>query len=120
MSNALTRHFGLGLTLAASMVLTAGQGARTVPSLQVAETTIADIHKAFKSGKLTARQVTQAYLDRIEAFDKNGPKINSIITINPNALADADKLDAQYRQSGFAGPLHGIPVLVKDEIDTAG
>ena len=83
------------------------------------ETTIEDIHTAFKSG-YTARQLVQAYLDRIAAYDKQGPTINSIITLNDRALEDADRLDAAYRASGVVGPLHGIPILVKDEIDTAG
>ena len=87
---------------------------------QIMETSIDDIHAAFKSGKLTARQLVQGYLDRINAYDKQGPTINSIITLNPNALEEADKLDAAYKRSGFVGPLHGIPVLVKDEIDAAG
>jgi Asp-tRNA(Asn)/Glu-tRNA(Gln) amidotransferase A subunit family amidase len=87
---------------------------------QVAETTIDEIHAAMKSGKLTARQLVQAYLDRISAFDKKGPALNCIITLNSRALEDADKLDAVFKRSGLLGPLHGIPVLVKDEIDTAG
>jgi Asp-tRNA(Asn)/Glu-tRNA(Gln) amidotransferase A subunit family amidase len=69
---------------------------------------------------LTVHQLVQAYLDRINAYDKRGPTINSIITLNPHALDEADKLDAAYKRSGFVGPLHGIPVLVKDEIDAAG
>src|ERR1051325_1877150 len=87
---------------------------------QVMETSIDDIHAAMKAGRLTAHQLVQAYLDRIAAYDKKGPMINAIITLNTNALADADKLDSAYKQSGFVGPLHGIPVLVKDEIDVAG
>src|ERR1700687_2117749 len=87
---------------------------------QLMETSIADIHAAYRAGKLTAHQLTQAYLDRIDAYDKRGPAINAIITLNPHALEDADRLDAAYRTSGFVGPLHGIPILVKDEIDTAG
>lgn len=86
----------------------------------VLETSIEAIHAAYKSGKLTARQLVQQYLDRIHAYDQQGPKINSIITLNPTALEEADKLDSQYKKSGLVGPLHGIPVLVKDEIDTAG
>ncbi|HWN52435.1 MAG TPA: amidase family protein [Xanthobacteraceae bacterium] len=89
-------------------------------TFQIMEATIDDIHAAFKSGKLTARQLVQAYLDRIAIYDKRGPNINSIITLNDNALEDADRLDAAYRASGLIGPLHGIPILVKDEIDTAG
>lgn len=94
---------------------------QTAPAnFQVLETSIDDIHAAMKAGRLTAHQLTQLYLDRIRAYDKQGPKINAIITLNPNALADADRLDAAYRASGFVGSLHGIPVLVKDEIDAAG
>src|SRR3984893_368087 len=89
-------------------------------TFQIMEATIDDIHAAFKSGKLTARQLVQAYLDRIAIYDKRGPNINSIITLNDNALEDADRLDAAYKASGLIGPLHGIPILVKDEIDTAG
>ena len=68
---------------------------------------------------MTARQLVQMYLDRIDAYDKNGPTINSVININPKALEEADKLDAAMR-SGFVGPLHGIPVVLKDMIDVAG
>src|SRR5712691_6414690 len=87
---------------------------------QIMETTIGQVHAAYKSGKLTARQLVEGYLDRIKAYDQQGPKINCIITLNPRALEEADRLDRQYRQSGLTGPLHGIPILVKDEIDTAG
>src|SRR5262249_37080202 len=64
--------------------------------------------------------LVQGYLDRISAYDQQGPKLNAIITINPRALEEADRLDAQYKSSGPVGALHGIPILVKDEIDTAG
>jgi Asp-tRNA(Asn)/Glu-tRNA(Gln) amidotransferase A subunit family amidase len=96
------------------------QSKRPDRQFQVVEKTIDDIHAALKSGKLTVHQLVQAYLDRIEAFDKRGPALNCIITLNSKALEEADKLDATYKRSGMAGPLHGIPVLVKDEIDTAG
>src|SRR6516165_3530571 len=92
----------------------------TAPPFQIMEATIDDIHMAFRSGRLTARQLVQGYLDRINAYDKQGPNINSIITVNPNALAEADKLDAAFQVSGLVGPLHGITILVKDEVDTAG
>ena len=92
---------------------------RAVP-FQIMEATTEDIHAAFKSGRLTARKLIQGYIDRINAYDKAGPNINSVITINPNALEEADKLDAAYKKSGLTGPLHGIPVLVKDEVDTVG
>src|ERR1700726_4737783 len=87
---------------------------------QIMEASIEDIHTAFRSRRLTARQLVQGYLDRISAYDKQGPNINSVIALNPNALAEADRLDAAFRTSGLGGPLHGIAILVKDEIDTAG
>jgi len=104
----------------ASLVGSARLIVAQVPPFQVMETSIDAIQAAYKSGRLTAHQLTQLYLDRIAAYDKKGPMINAVISINPNALADADKLDAAYKASGPVGPLHGIPVLVKDEIDTAG
>ncbi len=84
------------------------------------ETTVGDIHTAFKSGNLTALQLTQMYLDRIQAYDKEGPKINCVITINPQALSDAANLDAAYKSGGPVGPLHGIPILLKDQMDVTG
>ena len=87
---------------------------------EVMETTIDQVHAGYKSGQLTAHALVQLYLDRILAYEQNGPMINSIITLNPKALNDADQLDAQFRKSGFVGPLHGIPILVKDEIDVVG
>jgi Asp-tRNA(Asn)/Glu-tRNA(Gln) amidotransferase A subunit family amidase len=89
-------------------------------TFQIVEASVAQIHDGYKAGVLTARALTQQYLDRIEAYDKRGPTLNSIITINPRALEDADRLDAQFKKSGLVGPMHGIPILVKDEIDTAG
>ncbi|MDA2933948.1 amidase family protein [Acidobacteria bacterium AH-259-D05] len=84
------------------------------------EATIEDIHDAYKSGQLTSRRLVQLYLDRIEAYDKNGPKINAIITVNPKALEEANKLDAAFKRSGPVGPLHGIPIILKDQIDAKG
>ena len=87
----------------------------------VMEATIEDIHQAYRTGTLTARQLTQMYLDRIEAYDKNGPMINSVITINPKALEEADRVDAEFKRTGnLMGPLHGIVILVKDQIDVGG
>ena len=87
---------------------------------KVQETTIADVHAAYARGVLTARQLVQAYLDRIEAYDQKGPSINALISINPLALQQADALDAAFRQSGPVGPLHGIPIIVKDQINVVG
>src|SRR5258706_5152119 len=110
----------LAAALSAGLSLGHAQERKDGAPFHVMETTIDDIHAAFKSGKLTTRQLVQGYLDRIAAYDKQGPNINSIITLNDRALEDADRLDAAYRASSLIGPLHGIPVLVKDEIDTAG
>lgn len=94
-----------------------------VPAAQAAypveEATVAQIHAAYLAGKATAREVTQAYLDRIAAYDKAGPYLNSLITVNPTALEEADRLDAALAAGGaLTGPLHGIPVIVKDNLDT--
>src|ERR1700682_1091864 len=111
----------LASVAAVSIAMLSAQSGKDKPRpFEIVETSVDQIHAAYKSGKVTARQLVQAYLDRIHAYDQQGPKINAIITLNPKALEEADRLDAQYRSSGFAGPLHGIPVLVKDEIDTAG
>jgi amidase len=87
---------------------------------EIVEATIEDVHAEYKAGRLTARLLVRAYLDRIEAFDRNGPKINSVISINPKALEEAEALDAAYKKSGPVGPLHGIPVVLKDQMDVAG
>jgi amidase len=89
-------------------------------AFNVVETTVADIHTAYKAGTLTARQLVQMYLDRIAAYDKKGPTINSIISLNPKVLEEADRLDAAFKTSGFVGPLHGIPVIMKDQADIKG
>src|ERR1700676_2461046 len=82
------------------------------------EATIDGIHAAMRSGLLTCSQLVQAYFDRIAAYDQAGPKLNAVQNINPNALALAGKLDAALRTSGLVGPLHCIPVLMKDEVNT--
>ena len=94
--------------------------AKPTAPFNLLEATIDDIHSAYKSGQLSARQLVQMYLDRIEAYDKKGPAINAIITLNDHALNEADQLDAKFQASGFVGPLHGIPILIKDQADTKG
>ena len=88
------------------------------PAFDVVETSIVEIHAAMKAGELSARTLVNAYLARIEAYDKQGPALNAIVTINPYALARADELDQAFEASGLTGPLHGIPVIVKDNYDT--
>lgn len=83
------------------------------------EATIADLRAAMASGALTSRSITEAYLERIERADKRGPAVNSIIEINPDALAIAKRMDEERRGGHVRSPLHGIPMLIKDNIDTA-
>jgi amidase len=84
------------------------------------ETTIAEVQAAYKSGATTTTQLVQAYLERIEAYDQKGPKLNVVIFLNPKAMQEAAALDERFRTTGkFVGPLHGIPVLLKDNINTS-
>jgi amidase len=88
-------------------------------SFELEETTIADLQKAMQGGKLSSRSITEKYLGRIVDIDRHGPNINSVIEMNPDALAIAEALDKERKAKGARGPLHGIPVLIKDNIDTA-
>jgi amidase len=88
--------------------------------LSTHEPTIADIHAAIRSKDLTCRQLVQMYLDRIQAYDKRGPALNAIVVVNSSALTTADELDARFARSGFVGPLHCVPMIVKDNYDIAG
>jgi amidase len=88
------------------------------PVFHIDETTIAEIHAAFRSGSLTCRALVEHYLRRIDAFDKNGPALNAIVMTNPGALKAADDLDRRFARSGPVGPMHCIPVLVKDNYET--
>ena len=82
------------------------------------EVTLAALQSGIKSGAFTARSIAEKYLARIGSIDKHGPTLNSIIELNPDALAIADALDHERRVKGPRGPLHGIPVLIKDNIAT--
>ena len=84
-----------------------------------AEATIADLQEQMKSGKLTSAALTAANLQRIAEVDQAGPKLHAIIELNPDALAIAAQLDAERKAGKVRGPLHGIPVLLKDNIATA-
>jgi Asp-tRNA(Asn)/Glu-tRNA(Gln) amidotransferase A subunit family amidase len=86
---------------------------------RVEEATIADVRAALRERRLTCRELVTAYLRRIEAYDRNGPGLNAVVVVNPDALAVADSLDARGG-SAAPGPLHCVPVLVKDNFETAG
>jgi amidase len=83
------------------------------------EISIAELQDGMRSGKYTARSLAQKYLERIEAIDRQGPSLHSIIELNPDALDIADALDRERKVKGERGPMHGIPVVIKDNIDTA-
>jgi amidase len=95
-------------------------GAQTPPPFQVEEATIAQIHEALRSGRITCRALVERYLRRIEAYDKNGPAINAIVLVNTDALSQADDLDRRASTGGFVGPLHCVPMIVKDNFETVG
>lgn len=89
--------------------------------IDLSELTIGQIHSAYRAKTYTARELVQAYLDRINGFDKNSPHINSIITFSSSALQEADDLDRYLRVTGkLKSTLHGIPTIVKDQIETEG
>jgi amidase len=91
----------------------------SVPAFELDEATVTELQQAMAGGRRTARQITQLYLDRIAAIDRSGPQLRSVIEANPDALAIADRLDAERRAGKLRGPLHGIPILIKDNIATA-
>ena len=89
-------------------------------SFELEETTIASLLDSYKNGSLTIEKATKLYLERIEAIDKNGPGLNAVIELNPDALEIARSLDNDFHQGKIKGPLHGIPIMLKDNIDTKG
>ncbi len=97
----------------------AQSGSARATSSQPFEASISDLQQAFQSRQITCRAVVQFYLDRIQAYDKTGPALNAVQTINSAALAEADGLDSTLRTSGSTGPLHCVPVLVKDQVETS-
>jgi len=90
------------------------------PALDVIELSATDARGRLTSGQLTSEALTKAYLDRIAAIDDAGPQLNAVIEINPKAMADAAALDAERKAGKVRGPMHGIPVLIKDNVDIAG
>jgi amidase len=86
--------------------------------LNLATATIADLNAAFSDGSLTSEKLTATYLARIDAYDKKGPTLNTVITLNPKALDQAKALDAERKAGKIRGPLHGIPIVLKDNFDT--
>jgi len=86
---------------------------------ELQESTIDSLQDGMRSGRWTSEAIVQQYLDRIEAIDRQGPAIRSVVELNPEALESARRLDEERKNKGPRGPLHGIPILIKDNIDTA-
>ncbi len=99
----------------ATDAVNAGTNYNDFPLLEIS---IDELQQKMKSGEYTARSITELYLKRIDALDKNGPKINAVIELNPDALSIADAMDAERKAGKLRGPLHGIPVLIKDNINS--
>jgi amidase len=96
-----------------------GRTSLGISSFELNEISITELQSALQSGRFTARSLVEKFLALIEAIDKRGPTLRSVIELNPDALMLADRMDFERREHGPRGPLHGIPVLVKDNIDTA-
>jgi amidase len=112
----LTRLLLFGTVL---LMANGSSAQNAVKPFHLDEATISDVHAAYQTGALTSVQLVQAYLERIKACDQAGPKLNVVIFLNPRALDEAAALDEHFRRTGkFVGPLHGIPVLLKDNVDT--
>jgi amidase len=105
--------------LAAGRVQEQSSSPSTPREFELDEVTIESLQNALRSGQYSAHSLTEKYLARIQEIDKAGPLLNSIIEVNPEALEIADALDKERKEKGARGPLHGIPILIKDNIDTA-
>jgi amidase len=105
---------GVATSIGLSVGLSAAEN-----TFRLEETTIAEIQEAVAAGALSSEKLVELYLARIAAYDRAGPRLNSIIYINPNAKADAAALDTERANRGPRGPLHGVPILLKDNIDVA-
>ena len=107
-----------GATLVGLGVARARRGAQAVETFDVSEKSIRDLQAAMTAGQVTSERLVELYLARIAAYDRAGPRLNSVISINPNAAAAARALDEERQSRGIRGPLHGIPVLLKDNFET--
>src|ERR1044071_6459115 len=100
------------------VVVEDGRAQAPARAFDVLEATIAQMQAALGAGTVTSRDLVAAYLARIDAYDQKGPALNAVSALNGNALAEADALDAERRAKGARGPLHGIPMIVKDNYET--
>src|SRR5690349_18863845 len=107
----------VGLCAAIPLGVAAQAPARSAP-VEVYEATVADLQQAMAAGRITSAQIVDAYLARIAAYDRRGPEINAMIRLNPNARVEARRMDDERRQGRVRGPMHGIPIILKDNFDT--
>ncbi len=106
------------LPLLLALLLLAGPAVGRATTVNLTDASIAELQAAMQAGALTSEKLTQLFLARINAYEKTGPRLHAIITLNPKALDEARALDAERKAKGPRGPLHGIPILLKDNIDT--
>src|SRR5258705_9057828 len=114
--------YALDISQPASVLATSHSTEHLLPPVkdfELEELTLSELQAGMQSGKYTAHQLVKKYLDRIDDIDKDGPKLNSVIEVNPDAMTIAEALDRERKEKGARGPLHGIPILIKDNIDTA-
>ena len=113
----------LAISKPSSLLAANGSSRERLPAppkeFELEELTLTELQAGMQSGKYTARSLVKKYLDRIDDIDKNGPLLNAVIEINPDAMSIAEALDRERKEKGARGPLHGIPLLIKDNIDTA-
>ena len=109
----------LAASIAAGLIALLAAAITHAQGFDVVEATIDDVHASLSNGQITCRQLVDGYLSRIAAYDKQGPALNAIQLINPRAREEADALDAAFASSGFVGPLHCVPVLLKDQVETS-
>jgi amidase len=115
----MTSRVPAAILLLATLFATSPRAQQAAP-VAVDEATISGVHAAMSEGRLTCRGLVEQYLRRIAAYDKTGPAINALIITNPRALEEADELDRRFKQSGVTGPLHCVPMIVKDNFETIG
>ena len=101
------------------VLLAALTGQAWAAPYEVAEKDIATLQADMAAGRVSAAELVRAYIARIDALDRSGPQLHAVIAVNPNAVSDAIALDAERKAGHVRGPLHGIPILVKDNIETA-
>src|SRR6266576_5611851 len=112
-------RFLWALALVTALFVLALAPARAAQSLDLDAATVADINAAFDAGTLTSEKLVQLCLARIQAYDRQGPSLRAVITLNPKALDTARAMDAERKAKGRRSPLHGIPIVLKDNYNTA-